>query len=61
MNTGIEKEMTGETPEVHSDKRKPKMAAMEAMAAMAPMAAMEAMAAMPAMAVIVGGGLNLEF
>ena len=41
--------MTGETPEVHCDKREPKMAAMSAMAAMAEMVAMAAMPAMAAM------------
>ena len=40
--------MTGETPEVRSDKRKPKLAAMAAMAAVAAVAAMAAMAAMAA-------------
>ena len=42
--------MTGETPEVRSDKREPKMAAMSAMAAMADMVAMAAMPAIAAMA-----------
>ena len=44
--------MTGETLEVRSDKRNPKMEAMAAMAAMAAMTAMVAMAAMAAMAAL---------
>ena len=49
--TTMQLKMTAETPEVCSDKRKPKMAAMAAIAAMA-VTAMSVMASMAAMAVM---------